>query len=118
MGQLCLFGTGRRVFGMDMISHILQLDKEAEERINSALEQSERKKQEALEQQKQIEQQARESAERTKEQIRAETDKSIEAQTLRVRTKQRTSIKALDDAFEKEHESWENSIFEEIVSVC
>ena len=114
---MCLKRPGKGVYCMDMISHILQLDKEAEERINSTAVKCEQQKQEALEQQKQIEQEAEAAAEQTKEQMRAETDKAIEAQTLKVRTKQRTSIKALDDAFEKDHESWENSIFEEIVSV-
>ena len=103
--------------GTDLISQILDLDRRAEQRIKDALAQSEEKKAECARRQEQIEKEVAEKVGRFSEQLRASTDKTVEAETLKIRTQQKGRLKELDAVFEREHERWEQEIFTAVVSL-
>ena len=106
---------GKTMVGTDLISQILDLDRRAEERINDAIAQSEEKKAECARRQEEIEQSVAEKVSVYSEQLRASTDKSIEAETLKIRTQQKGKLKELDAVYEREHERWEQEIFNAVV---
>ena len=101
---------------MDIIGQILEMDAEADRIVTKAREEGEEKLAHCGEQEQELIEKAAEAAEAYKNERSEETDKAVEAQTLKIRTEERTRIKKLDAVYESEHEKWEDDIVRAVIS--
>jgi vacuolar-type H+-ATPase subunit H len=101
---------------MDIIGQILEMDAEAEQRLLAAREQSEKLLDECAQKEQELEKEALDRAEAYRQELEKTSASSTDAQTLKIRTDEKTRIKKLDAVYESEHEKWEDEIVGAIVS--
>ncbi|MBR1422564.1 MAG: hypothetical protein IJ571_03875 [Ruminococcus sp.] len=101
---------------MDIIGQILEIDAEAEQRLLAAREQSDKLLEECAQKEKELEEQASQRADAYRQELEKTSESGTDAQTLKIRTEEKTRIKKLDAVYESEHEKWEDEIVGAIIS--
>lgn len=102
---------------MDIITEILETDKNAEERLESAKRKSEEILKDAEAEERSIKEGAAAQAAEYRSRREAETAEKIEKEGEKITAEENAKIRALDEAYENSREKWEREILDGILSI-